>query len=47
MIYHAIALLDDPLFPEARLVFKTFSPTLASIQAVCDQISTNQLKIQE
>ena len=30
--------LDASLFPTASLVFKTFSPTPPSIQAVCDQL---------
>ena len=31
--------LDAALFPSAHLIFKTFSPSAASIQAVCDELS--------
>lgn len=34
--------LDASLFPTANLVFKTFSPTSPSIQAVCDRLNESQ-----
>lgn len=36
--------LDVSLFPAANLVFKTFSPTSPSIQAVCDYLNEKYLK---
>ncbi len=36
--------LDASLFPKADLVFKTFSPTPPSIQAVCDQLNEKYSK---
>lgn len=39
--------LDSSLFPSADLIFTTFSPTTPSIQAVCDQLTKNQLSCQD
>ncbi len=36
--------LDASLFPKASIVFKTFSPTPTSIQAVCDQLNEKYLR---
>ncbi len=39
--------LDASLFPTAHFIFKTFSPTSVSIQAVCDHLNKGLLSIDD